>query len=314
MLKDFLRLDNWARAAGFAATLFAAIVCSFLWAISYPPLPSGGPITQHNQPSTNTEHQPTNNGERGSESNPLVVRTIPAEKGTPEAERDEKERHEKAANERGLTVGTWVLAFATILLFAAVAIQAILFIWQLRLIQDGGRDTRKAADAAVLSAEAIMAANGAHIYPVIKKTNLKEVFSGTTLYPSIPDDDPVPDATVKYVLKNYGKTPAIIEHISNGMAFYPPGARAMTTVSIAHQPLGIIVDNGETAEIACEIQRTLTYGEAKAVLARKGELIFFGDVTFRDFFNRTFHCHWEFRGRPDGFHLYKIEETRKQQS
>ena len=80
--------------------------------------------------------------------------------------------------------------------------------------------------------------------------------------------------------------------------------------SEAHQPLEIIIiTNKETEEITCEISGTSdNHGKAKAVLQRKGELLFYGQFVFKDFFNNSFLCLWEFKGRPDGFHLYRIEE------
>ena len=84
--------------------------------------------------------------------------------------------------------------------------------------------------------------------------------------------------------------------------------------SEAHQPLEIIIiTNKETEEITCEISGTSDdHGKAKAVLQREGELLFYGQFVFKDFFNNSFLCLWEFKGRPDGFHLYRISEERAQ--
>ena len=128
MLKSIAQFRNWAFLAGFVVIFGSAIVCSFLLAVSYLPSPGGPPTIERN-----------NTG---------------AEKNTAETQRDEQDRREKAANERGLTVATWVLAFATLLLFAAAAGQVFLFLWQLRLINQSLTDARIAAEAAKVSADA----------------------------------------------------------------------------------------------------------------------------------------------------------------
>lgn len=102
MLKTILRLENWARLAGFVTIFLSVIVCSFLYAISFPA-------------------------------------TAPSE---------------GASSEHGLIVATWVLAYSTMFLFIAAAIQAGLFIWQLSLIRTSLKDTKIAADAARAAAEA----------------------------------------------------------------------------------------------------------------------------------------------------------------
>ena len=84
--------------------LGAVIVCSFLWAISYPPSPRHAPRAEADKSSAYAKDQPI------------------APKSETETQRDEQERFEKAANERGLTIATWVLAFATVFLVSATGI------------------------------------------------------------------------------------------------------------------------------------------------------------------------------------------------
>jgi hypothetical protein len=148
---DFWRLrrwENWAKAAGFITIFGSIIVCSFLWAISNPPSPSGRPIVQQNHAPANAEQQTPNSDQRGTKAVPFAVEIVPPKEGTPEAERNEEERQQKTANERGLVVATWVLTFATILLFTIAGIQAAFFGVQLQIMRDGMRDATIAAYAA----------------------------------------------------------------------------------------------------------------------------------------------------------------------
>jgi hypothetical protein len=84
MLNQLLKLENWAKLAGFVLIFLSIIVCSFIYAISYPPPHGGSRQTQQLQLSEDRA----------------------AEK---------QEKLEQAANERSLTVATWALVLATVL-------------------------------------------------------------------------------------------------------------------------------------------------------------------------------------------------------
>jgi hypothetical protein len=129
-------MRDWAKYAGLTAFFLAALVCSFLWALSYPPPPCRGPIAQSNNCSAEKERDHATGQAQNADFMPPKITLVPAPKSKEEAERDERERFEKATNERGLTVATWVVAFATIFLFGAVAIQAYLFVRQLGIMRD----------------------------------------------------------------------------------------------------------------------------------------------------------------------------------
>jgi hypothetical protein len=187
--------------AGFVTIFGGAIVCSFLWAISYPPPPSSWPITQANKSGTATERQPSEGAEHGTEHIPFVVTIVPPKEGTPEAQRDEQERLQKTANERGLILATWLLAFATTLIFAVAVTQAVLFLWQLRLIRDGLRPAEVAANAAKESADAAIATERAYVFPGYDPITYSQEGH----------------ATIPLVMTNAGKTPAVIKQV--GYAF-----------------------------------------------------------------------------------------------
>ncbi|WP_166294416.1 hypothetical protein [Bradyrhizobium sp. 2S1] len=133
-----------------------------------------------------------------------------AKEGTPEAERQEEERREKAANERGLVVATWILALVTGLLFLAAAIQAGLFVWQLGYMREGMKDATTAARASKESAEtaklqAEIASGTLQTMRDIAERQLRAYvgISGS----SIADvQTGAPMATV--IIKNFGQTPA----------------------------------------------------------------------------------------------------------
>jgi hypothetical protein len=142
------------------STIVLGILTGFaLWLLVvlpllYRPVPGARPVAQPNQNSTSAKEPATDQNERGSDKVPFAVKIVSAPDGSPEAKREQAEREEKATNERGLTVATWILAFATGLLFIAAAFQVGLFWWQLRLIRESLVDTKLAAEAAKEGADA----------------------------------------------------------------------------------------------------------------------------------------------------------------
>jgi hypothetical protein len=160
MLRTVLQLKNWASLAGFVTIFLSIIVCSFLYAVSFPAAQSEG-----------------------------------------------------ASNERSLAVATWVLAYATILLFIAAAVQAALFVWQLSLIRVSLKDAKIAAEAARDAAEA------ATLQAQVAERSLTELerpwlfLEGATIRRrDLPDQQLIPNAWfIKLHWKNVGRAPALIE-------------------------------------------------------------------------------------------------------
>jgi hypothetical protein len=148
----WLMMKNWARAAGFAAFLLIPVVCTFEWAISYPPLPGFGVQGKHYDCRSKEERNNTANKENGSFESSTAVKTEAASDEESQACRNERERLQKTANERGLTVATWVLAFATCFVVLATTVLWVFtgLLWKTtsRAVTDG----EKAASAALTSA------------------------------------------------------------------------------------------------------------------------------------------------------------------
>lgn len=190
-------------------------------------------------------------------------------------------------------------------------LQAFIFYGQMRLIRQSLDPAKEAADAAKLNAQAVMDAEGAHLYPVIKKSNVNnhQVFFGPIMHwKSSPDTDAVPTPTVIYRFKNYGKTPAVLQSIMHNIDFFevPSKTRLMHMADIS--ALEIIGANEESADIEFEMLATFNTGMAKSVMGGRGELIFFGEAVFTDFFDRRFRCIWECHGNAGGFKLTRHEQ------
>jgi hypothetical protein len=214
-----------------------------------------------------------------------------------------------------LTGSTWLTkdasGFFTFVLVVVGSLQALFFWYQLGLIRQSLAPAKEAADAAKINAQAVMDAEGAHLYPVIKKTNVSnhQVFFGPIMHgKSSPDTDAVPTPTVVYCFKNYGKTPAVLQSIMHNIDFLeaPSKSRLMHMADIS--ALEIIGATEESADIEFEMLATFNMGMAKSVMKSRGELIFFGEAVFTDFFDRQFRCIWEFHGNAGGFKLTRHEQ------
>jgi hypothetical protein len=118
--------------------------------------------------------QTTTSDQRGTENMPLAVKILPGEKTTADTAKEKYEAEEKPSLDRALSAYTGWLAIFTAALFFAAAIQVGLFLWQLRLIQAASKDTRDAADAAKLNAQAVIDAQRAHLFVAVVQHDVIE--------------------------------------------------------------------------------------------------------------------------------------------
>ena len=218
LLPNGLILNNWARAAGFAAILISAIVCTFVWVISYPPVPCVRPQTQHYDSYANAERSAPQQKPNSSYTIKSQINGATSDSSACIAYRNEQERLQKAANERGLTVATWILAFATVFLFVGVVVQAGLFVWQLYLMREGMDDAKIAANAANNAALAaktqsdimqqqFIASHPARI--IVRNMRISYI---TPIEEDSDDKEPI-DVEISFYCINIGETSGIIHEI-----------------------------------------------------------------------------------------------------
>src|SRR5262249_41825656 len=117
--------------------------------------------------------------------------------------------------------------FFTLWLVVVGVGQAGLFVWQLILIKRSLGDAKKAADAAAegagaarLNAQALIDAESAQMYVIHLGSNIEKIFQLGKLY----DNSPTMAASqseapwIDYQLKNYGKSPAIVQQVLHGLS------------------------------------------------------------------------------------------------
>jgi hypothetical protein len=119
-----------------------------------------------------------------------------------------------------LTGTTWLTkdaaGFFTFALAIVGLLQAILFLAQLRLIRESLAPAEKAAnsaasaaDAANLNAQAVINADRAHLYVVIKQHTVSDLIAAVAgaKFSAAIAKDRMDSPVLSYVFKNYGKTP-----------------------------------------------------------------------------------------------------------
>jgi hypothetical protein len=256
--------------------------------------------------------QPPATDQRGTEQVPLAVKILPAQDAKEQAEKAERERKEKAVIDEKLAFETQRiadytdrLARFTVFLFCVAIAQAGLFVWQLLLIQRGMKDTREAADAAKLSAQAVIAAERAYVFVEICLETAVDMIKYMQGMQSV---DPR-SILIQYRFTNYGKTPAVIKSISYGAVVAENLPRQREYSHVLHLPTHLL--GAETST------KTLEYDEFKisAAIADSIQNLtdtfwFYGEIVYDDMFDRqkTFDFVFHVSGISEGFTLYRYGE------
>jgi hypothetical protein len=175
-------------------------------AASQPPATGDQPPEQTTQPAASDQ--------RGTDQVPLTVKVMPAPDAKEQADKAEHAAKEKAVIDEKLAFETQRIAdytdrltwFTIGLVFVAI-IQASLFIWQLLELQDAGKATRKAADAALMQATSIILAERPYL-------SLRIAHVGVVGHRDSPFHWIRGEHRFGYEFANYGKTPAFIQEVN----------------------------------------------------------------------------------------------------
>jgi hypothetical protein len=268
---------------------------------------------QSKQPSSKASQQNAAQQERGTENSPVVVKVLPTEKSKEEFAREV----EKQESDRQLVKLTGDLANYTKLLFAATA---ALFLATIGLVVVGFHQVRDAkhaiaaavnsAAAAKISAEAFMNAEGAQIFPLVIESNLKEVFSGQSIYytPAESPDVLLLPPKLSYCFKNYGKTPAKLQSIMHNLSFLELNSKSRPMHAADDFPLEILGADKVSSKLECEMLGHFKAPMAQAAAEYRAELMFYGEAVFTDFFDRQFRCIWECDCRSGDVRLTRHEQ------
>ena len=151
--------------------------------------------------------------ERGTEKMPLVIKGIPAEKTAEQVAEDRKERDLKTAIDGELVSYTgWQAKSAAVLIFVGIC-QLGLFAWQLRLIQNSLTDTKTAAEAAKVNAQAALEQAKAITLSERAYVGMSHTPDGLKLL-----DSPNSGYMVEMEIRNVGRTPTTITDVVLGIS------------------------------------------------------------------------------------------------
>ncbi len=260
--------------------------------------------------------QPTAPDQRGTDQQPLSVKIVPSEKN--DAERDDEQKHRD--NEAKLSNSAEQLARFAYGLFLVAIAQLLLFGVQLWFIRASFRDAKKAAEAAKLNAEAVIDAERARILPSIEQDTADAIRSAAK-YANSPEKDGITlesSVGLFYGLKNYAKTPAIIRELGHQLVLAPELAKEREHSPKNPLPIEHILGPGEQTPrgtLVCSLDRKITVGEAKEILALKNTLWFYGYVAYDDTFGfgRELRYIFHYDGSTGGrFRLHSFEEFQRQ--
>jgi hypothetical protein len=127
--------------------------------------------------------------------------------------------------------------FFTFLLVLVGGLQAFLFYVQLKAIREALGPARDAAEAAKTAAEHIPVVEGAHVYVLIKRETVDEDLQMIEMGTGVIRPDFMIEIRVS--LKNFGKTPAVVERF-NAILSYVSGASTRHGTEAVIQPNTII--------------------------------------------------------------------------
>jgi hypothetical protein len=202
---------------------------------------------------------------------------------------------------------------------AVTAVAAILiacFTWSLwRANERMWSVTAAAADAARRSADALVVAEQAQLLAVFGASNIAHVL--TELGAREPSSDeattPKERVFVQYVLKNYGRTPAVLKEISHELQHWRSLPEELKYFPIPAMPKEVAVVAGASSEsLQCTLAVPLTVEAATSIRRSDSYLWFYGRVVYEDAFAREREHRFLYRYRiGPGFQPYHYKDYNK---
>jgi hypothetical protein len=191
------------------------------------------------------------------------------------------DHYEEVASNREIVFVTWVIAGVA---FA----QLVMFGWQLLKIKAGLEDTKKAADAAHLSAQAAVNVERPHV--VCTEVVLEEIPPRVTHDPETGVITPDPDEVrrgerywVHFVLTNYGRTPANDLRVGWGLQVGQAPPAKVTWEMLRN--IQSVLKPDEVASFRLPGELTITPEERRAINEDKVNQWFWGCISYSDFFD-----------------------------
>jgi hypothetical protein len=200
---------------------------------------------------------------------------------------------------------TLVLAFSTVGLWGAT----------IALYLSGEKQigiATKTANAAELSAQALMNAERARLFVAIQTENISTIVGRGGFFNKSESmfKQELQSPGIGYLFKNVGKTAAILKEVSEQI-IVKPEFPIDAPYSVREQPEDLVIEPGKAGStFACIMRDTLTVGDAVGFEKRKLAFWFYGYVKFNDAFGREHRFEYRYCYRR-GFAGPRLEYYRE---
>ena len=171
---------------------------------------------------------------------------------------------------------------------------------------------KESADAAKLSAEALISAEQAHLFITIQKESVGKLVSmhgrynksDSMFYAEV--DSP----GLVYFFYNFGRTGAILTELSDQIIVAPTCMQPPTYTVRATMPDDLVIEQGKpSASLGCVMAETFTVGKCVAFQNRETAVWFYGYAKLKDAFGRLRQYEYRFCYRR-GYGGFRLEYFR----
>jgi hypothetical protein len=212
------------------------------------------------------------------------------------------------------------IADFTLLLVLVGLFQVGLFYVQLRFIRDGLKPAEAAAKAAIegaaaarLNAQALIDAESAQMYVIHLGSNIETMF----LHGKRFDNSPTMHGSsseppwIEHRLKNYGKSPAILQLVVHGISLENPKLNQTRDFGLGREAMEIVGVGAQSQPIRCTFDQPFTFGDVRSIVTDDRLLFFYGRADFIDHFGRKQTLEWEFLADDGRWSLIAHKNTRE---
>jgi hypothetical protein len=207
---------------------------------------------------------------------------------------------------------TWCdpISYFTFWITGFTGLLALVSFVQLRGLNNSNEAARRAADAAKLSAEALVSAERAHVFIEIVSQDIERRlnnWAASSDAGSLGDDAHLSGTTrffVEYRFRNHGKTPAVLWAVADEICHLselPEEPRYFPR----NLPVGRVIAAGQASEpITCFYDPQISVREARSITAGNSAMWFMGHVIYNDVVTGAEHTEpflWSYTGDGLGF-------------
>jgi hypothetical protein len=263
-------------------------LCAECLALSQRPSPTERKAGQPEQQQPQAPKESAATDQRGTEQSPLVVKVQPTPETETEAAANREEREQRSANEQETTKFNRFLVIIGALQLVVFVGQLSVFSYQAWKLRQTVGATENAADAAKKSADSLRNIERAYVfidYELLKERNAAIKVGGISRCKQI-----------ELVLKNFGRTPAVVNGINCKCHYWPNRYLPETEPDSIKIPSGIAIGSGSPWSIPANFEGAVS--DIDNAMNGAGSIYLYGTIMYLDMFGEQretgFCCEWNF--------------------